>query len=122
LNEEAAGAKDEGEENGEEGVRGPGERMGRRWERGDSEATACLGRPGSGIASGAGLAFATGPTEVFLSVSVSAAKLSAVVTEGEVDGGEESEAMEESEEGDLLLLRRWTGRGAGTGGLEASAP
>lgn len=83
---------------------------------------ACLGKPGSGIASGAGLAFATGPTEVFLSVSVSAAKLSAVVMEGEVDGGEESEAMEESDEGDLLLLRRCTGRGAGTGGLEASAP
>ena len=63
-----------------------------------------------------------GPTEVFLNVSVSAAKLSAVVMEGEVDGGEESEAMEESDEGDLLLLRRCTGRGAGTGGLEASAP
>jgi hypothetical protein len=39
-------------------------------------------------------------------VSVSAAKLSAVVMEGEVEGGEESEAMEESDEGDLLLLRR----------------
>lgn len=30
LNEEAAGANDEGEENGDEGVRGPGDRMGRR--------------------------------------------------------------------------------------------
>jgi len=68
---------------------------------------ACLGKPGSGIASGAGLALLpTGPTEVFLNVSVSAAKLSAVVMEGDVDGGEESEAMEESDEGDLLLLRR----------------
>ena len=123
LNEEAAGEKDEGEENGDEGVLGPGDLMGRRCAaRGDSEATACLGKPGSDIASGAGLALPTGPTEVFLNVSVSAAKLSAVVMEGEVDGGEESEAMEESDEGDLLLLRRWTGRGAGTGGLEARAP
>ena len=48
--------------------------------------------------------------------------MSAVVMEGEVEGGEESEAIEESDEGDLLLLRRCTGRGAGTGGLEASAP
>jgi len=122
LNEEAAGAKDDGEENGDEGVRGPGDLMGRRRERGDSEEIACLCRPGSGIASCAGLAFETGPTEVFLNVSVSAAKLSAVVMEGDVDGGEESDAIEESDEGDLLLLRKCTGRGAGTGGLEARAP
>jgi len=121
LNEEGEGAKEDGEEKGEEGVRGPGDRMGRRWDLGDSEATACLGNPGSGIAKGAGLAFATGPTDVFLKVSVSAAKLSAVVMDGEVDGGEESEVIE-SDDGDLLLLRRCTGRGAGTGGLEARAP
>ena len=109
LNDEGEGAKEDGEEKGDEGVRGPGDRMGRRWDLGDYDATACLGNPGSGIAKGAGLAFATGPTDVFLKVSVSAAKLSAVVMDGEVDGGEVSEVIE-SDEGDLLLLRRCTGR------------
>lgn len=99
------------------GVLGPGDRIGTTWDRG-AERTSGSGR---GLGTGA-RSPATAACGVFFSVSVSAAKLSALESEEEAGATYSSEVVDllptESVDGDLDFL----GLGAGTGGLLARAP